>query len=144
HKAATTRDVPFAAAMTFFEQVNHSPYMMRNVLERMALNPQDDFETAASRVRGELADRQGFPHLWNTLSALNQAVVIEIVNGETALTSKSALGRMATATRTDKVTAGRISGALKTLGRNHIIHKIDDVWVLQDPEFGRYVHDLFA
>ncbi|MEO0401482.1 MAG: ATP-binding protein, partial [Pseudomonadota bacterium] len=47
HKAATTRDVPFAAAMTFFEQVNHSPYMMRNVLERMALNPQDDFETAA-------------------------------------------------------------------------------------------------
>jgi uncharacterized protein len=144
HKTATTREIPLGPAMEFFEQVDRSPYMMRNVLERMALNPQDDFQTAARKVRDDLAERQGFPALWTGLSALNQAVLIEIVQGETALTSKAALDRMALATGSDSIKPGRVSGALKTLGRKHIIHKLDDTYALQDPDFGRYISRLLA
>ena len=98
HKAATKREVSLEPAMEFFVQVDRSPFMMRSVLERMALNPDDDFETAAGRVRADLAERQGFPALWSDLSALAQAVLVEIVQGETSLTSKSARTRMAEAT----------------------------------------------
>ena len=118
--------------------------MMRSVLERMALNPDDDFETAAGRVRADLAERQGFPALWSDLSALAQAVLVEIVQGETSLTSKSARTRMAEATEEAKVSPGRVSGALRTLVRKNIIHKIDDNWTMQDPDFGRYVTALLA
>jgi len=144
HKIATSRDVPLDAALAFFEQVDHSPYMMRNVLERMALNPADDFETAAARIRDELAERQGFPALWSDLNALAQAVLVEIVRGETALTSGSARKRLGQATGGDSVSPGRISGAIRTLGRKHIIHKVDGNWVLQDADFGRYIKTLFA
>jgi len=139
HKTATTRDVPFEPAMAFFDQVDRSPYMMRNVLERMALNPDDDFETAAGRIREDLAERQGFPALWSGLGALPQAVLVEIVRGETALTSKAARTRLAQATGEKSISPGRVSGALRTLARKQIIHKIGTDWALQDPEFGRYV-----
>lgn len=142
HKTATSRDVPFDAAMAFFLQVDRSPYMMRNVLERMALNPEDDFETAAARIREELAERQGFPALWSDLNALAQAVLVEIVQGETALTSRAARRRLGQATGEDSVSPGRVSGAIRTLGRKQILHKIDDNWSLQDPDFGRYIETL--
>ncbi len=144
HKAATKREVPLEPAMDFFAQVDKSPFMMRSALERMALNPDDDFETAATKVRGELAERQVFPALWSDLSPLAQAVLVEIVLGETSLTSKAARARMAKATDEPDISPGRVSGALRTLGRKNIIHKIDDDWTLQDPDFGRYVHALLA
>jgi len=143
HKNATGRDVPFDAAMAFFLHVDRSPYMMRNVLERMALNPKDDFETAAARIRDELAERQGFPALWSDLNALVQAVLVEIVHGETALTSKAARKRLGLATGETSVSPGRVSGAIRTLGRKHIIHKIEGNWALQDADFGRYIAALF-
>lgn len=142
HKAATTREVPFDSAMEFFVQVDHSPFMMRNVLERMALNPDDDFKTAARAIREELAERQGFPALWSGLNALAQAVLVEIVRGETALTSKAARIRMGLATGEGDISPGRVSGALRTLGRKHVIHKLEGNWALQDPDFGRYVSAL--
>jgi len=142
HKTATSREVPFDAAMAFFRQVDRSPYMMRNVLERMALNPDYDFGTAAARIREELAERQGFPALWSDLNALAQAVLVEIVQGETALTSKAARKRLGQATGEDSVSPGRISGAIRTLSRKHIIHKIDGNWALQDTDFGRYIETL--
>lgn len=144
HKNATQRDVPFDPAMAFFTQVDNSPFMMRSVLERMALNPDADFETAAARVREELAERQGFPALWSGLNPLAQAVLVEIVQGEAALTSKSSRDRMALATGEDKVSPGRVSGALRTLSRKNVIHKIDDVWALQDPDFGRFISELLT
>lgn len=142
HKAATQREVPLEPAMAFFSRVDRSPFMMRTVLEHMALNPGEDFETAATKVRNELAERQGFPELWSDLNPLAQAVLSEIVQGETALTSKAARARMARATAEEDVSPGRVSGALRTLGRKNIIHKIDDQWSLQDTEFGRYVTDM--
>jgi len=142
HKTATSRDVPFDAAMAFFLHVDRSPYMMRNVLERMALNPDDDFETAAARIREELAERQGFPALWSDLGALAQAVLVEIVQGETALTSREARERLGRATGENSVSPGRVSGAIRTLGRKQIIHKIDENWALQDADFGRYIASL--
>jgi len=144
HKTATTREVPFEPAMAFFMQVDRSPFMMRNVLERMALYPDDDFETAASKIRQELAERQGFPALWSGLNPLAQAVLVEIVQGETSLTSKDARSRMGGATGEEDVSPGRVSGAIRTLGRKHIIHKIDDSWTLQDPDFGRYIRAIIA
>jgi len=144
HKTATTREVQFKPAMTFFEQADHSPFMMRNVLERMALNPDDDFETAARKIRHELAERQGFPSLWSDLNPLAQAVLVEIVQGETSLTSKAARTRMANATGENDVSPGRVSGAIRTLGRKHVVHKIDENWTLQDPDFGRYITTLIA
>ena len=50
HKAATKREAPLEPAMEFFDQVDRSPFMMRSVLERMALKPDDHFETAAYKV----------------------------------------------------------------------------------------------
>lgn len=144
HKAATKREVSLKPAMEFFDQVDRSPFMMRSVLERMALNPDDDFETAAYRVRQELAERQGFPVLWSALNSLAQAVLVEIVRGEISLTSKAARARMAEATAEKEVSPGRVSGALRTLGRKNIIHRIEDNWTLQDPDFGRYITSLFA
>lgn len=144
HKRATTREVPFEPAMDFFEDVDRSPFMLRSVLERMALNPDDDFETAAKAVRNDLAERQGFPTQWSDLNALAQAVLVEIVRGETALTSKAARARMAAATGEPEISPGRISGALRTLGRKNIIHKIDDTWTLQDPDFARYIGVLLG
>lgn len=144
HKAATKREVSLEPAMEFFVQVDRSPFMMRSVLERMALNPDDDFETAAGRVRADLAERQGFPAQWSDLSALAQAVLVQIVQGETSLTSKAARTRMAKATEEAEVSPGRVSGALRTLGRKGIIHKIDDDWKLQDLDFGRYIDALLG
>lgn len=144
HKTATKRTVPLEPAMDFFERVDRSPFMMRSVLERMALNPDDDFETAARRVREDLAERQGFPAQWSALNPLAQAVLVEIVRGETSLTSKVVRGRMANATGELEVSPGRVSGALRTLGRKSIIHKIDDDWKLQDLDFGRYVISLLG
>lgn len=144
HKAATKRDVPLKPALEFFTQVDRSPFMMRSVLERMALDPDDDFETAAHKVRHELAERQGYPVLWSDLNSLAQAVLIEIVRGETSLTSKAARTRMAKAISDTEVSPGRVSGALRTLGRKNIIHKIADDWTVQDPEFGRYIASLFG
>eukprot|EP00903_Cladosiphon_okamuranus_P000969 g967.t1 len=142
HKTATSRDVPFDAAMAFFLQVDRSPYMMRNVLERMALNPDYDFDTAAARIREELAERQGFPALWSDLNALAQAVLVQIVQGETALTSHATRERLGRATGEGSIAPGRVSGATRTLRRKHIIHKIDGNWVLQDADFGRYIEAL--
>ena len=142
HKNATHRDVPFEPAMAFFAQVDNSPFMMRSVLERMALNPDADFETAATRVREDLAERQGFPNLWSQLNPLAQAVLVEIVKGEIALTSKAARDRMASATGEAEISPGRVSGALRTLSRKNIIHKIEDAWALQDPDFGRFISQL--
>lgn len=144
HKAATKREVSLKPAMEFFHQVDRSPFMMRSVLERMALNPDDDFDTAANKVRQDLAERQGFPVLWSDLNSLAQAVLVEIVRGETSLTSKAARHRMGEATGEKEVSPGRVSGALRTLGRKNIIHKIDDSWALQDLDFGRYITSLFA
>lgn len=144
HKTATKREVPLEPAMQFFAQVDRSPFIMRSVLERMALNPDDDFETAAKRVREELAERQGFPAHWSDLNPLAQAVLVEIVQGETSLTSKAARARMAKATNELDVSPGRVSGAIRTLGRKDIIHKIDENWTLQDPDFGRYITALLA
>jgi len=143
HKNATQREVPFGPAMAFFEQVDHSPFMMRSALERMALNPDTDFEAAAAQVREELAERQGFPALWSDLNPLAQAVLVEIVQQETALTSNAARDRMALATGEDKISPGRVSGALRTLSRKSIIHKIEEAWTLQDPDFGRFISQLF-
>lgn len=144
HKTATSRDVAFDAAMAFFLQVDRSPYMMRNVLERMALNPEFDFDTAAARIREELAERQGFPALWSELNALAQAVLVEIVQGETALTSNATRKRLGRATGEDSISPGRVSGAIRTLGRKHIIHKIEGNWMLQDADFGRYIDRLIG
>ena len=142
YKTATQRDVLFAPAMEFFALVNHSPFMMRGVLERMALYPDDSFETAANRVRDDLAESQGFPNQWSDLNPLAQAVLVEIVQGETALTSKSARDRMAVATSEAEISPGRVSGALRTLVRKNIIHKINNIWSLQDLDFGRYITAL--
>ncbi len=144
HKAATKREVPLEPAMEFFAQVNRSPFMMRSVLERMALNPNDNFDTAARKVREELAERQGFPAQWSDLNPLAQAVLVEIVRGEASLTSRAARARMAIAIKELDISPGRVSGALRTLGRKNIIHKIDDKWTMQDPDFGRYVTALLA
>lgn len=144
HTAATQRHVPFQPAMEFFEQVDNSPFMMRSVLERMALNPDDDFKAAATKVRDDLAERQGFPTKWSDLNTLAQAVLFEVVQGETSLTSKAARARMAGATGESEISPGRVSGAIRTLGRKNIIHKIDDIWTLQDPDFGRYISSLLS
>ena len=140
HRAATGRAVAFEAAWAFFREVERSPFMMRGVLERMALVPDLDFEAAARRVRDELAERQGFPDLWAGLPPLPQAVLVEIARGETSLTSRASRARMAAMLGEARpVSAGRVSGALRTLSRNMIVHKIGRDWALQDPEFGRFI-----
>ena len=142
HKNATQRNMSFEPAMDFFTQVDHSPFVMRRVLEYMALNPNTDSTTAATRVREELAERQGFPTLWSQLNPLTQAVLVEIVQGEAALTSKAARDRMAVATDEAEISPGRISGALRTLSRKNMIHKIEETWTLQDSDFGRFISQI--
>jgi hypothetical protein len=139
-KAASGRAVDLREAIAFFEEVDRSPYAFRRALETMALRPGLTLREAHLMLVEDYADRQGYRAIWADLAPLPRAVLLEIARGGDQLTSSATRTALARAIGEDTVISkGRVSGALQTLTRNRLVHKLNGRWVPQDPEFARYL-----
>ncbi|EAQ01877.1 hypothetical protein OB2597_00630 [Pseudooceanicola batsensis HTCC2597] len=138
-KAASGRAADLTEAMAFFEEVGRSPYAFRRALETMALRPGLGLREAHAMLVEDYAERQGYPRIWADLAPLPRAVLLEIARGGQQLTSTAAREAFAKALGEETVSKGRVSGALQTLTRNRLVHKLNGRWVAQDPEFARYL-----
>jgi hypothetical protein len=145
HRAASGRDLDEDAARRFFEGHDRSPFMLRSVLERLALDRTEDFEAAARLVLDDLAERSGYGRIWRDLTPLQRAVLVAVARETRRLTATDARARIASRIgEADAVSPGRISGALRTLSRLSLIHKTGKGWAMADPDMGRFVRQAEA
>ena len=88
YAASTGRQLDAAALWTAFERLGKVPQMARALVERLALNPALDLETAADALAADLAEQRDFGSLWQSLTPLDRALLTHLAGGDTGLFSE--------------------------------------------------------
>lgn len=122
-----------------FVQMNYTPLYLRAVAQDMILNPALDLPTAVAKRLAQLSNTGAYQDLWDGLSAIDQALLIQIAQGTAGLYGKANLQQLTQLTG-KKVTTSQVQKSLARLAQKDLIAKdIRGAYVMNEQAFKSWV-----
>lgn len=123
-----------------FQQMHFVPLYLRATIQDMIINPALSLQQAASVRLQQMNERVQYAAQWQQLTPLEQAIVVQLTQGKTALYSKATCQIIAQELGLEKITPSNIQTALLKLNKKEFISKNSNAtWQINDPIFAEWV-----
>lgn len=107
-----------------FLEMQSIPQLARSLVEKLALNPNLNLETAKNLLLTEIFSERDFVTIWNNCAALERLLLQEISTGTTQLFSNETRGRLARLLGIDNLEVYSIQSSLRVLQRKNLIGRL--------------------
>lgn len=143
YAASTGRQLDTAALWAAFERLGKVPQMARALVERLALNPALELETAAAALAADLAELRDFGALWQSLTPLDRALLRHLAGGDTGLFSEELRSLIGEALGVPPLTVNTMQTAIRRLQRRGLITRQSarGSYVLEDPSLAAWIRE---
>lgn len=133
--ARTQNSVDKEAFYRAFEAMSLTPMYLRSVAQDMILDPNLSLADAVSRRLAQFNDTGKYDSLWQSLSEFDQAMLVVIHHGETALYSQAIRDKLGEQIGTT-VTTSQVQKCTARLSKKHVITKdIRGNWLFTEQAF---------
>jgi len=124
-----------------FVNFEYSPQLIRSLIERIALNPGLEIQTAKEGVLNDLYTDRNFSEKWDARSQLEKLILIKVAYSDHNLYSKATLGDMALKLGIEELKAYTVQSALKALMRMVILIKssVNEKYIIEDRNFANWI-----
>ena len=136
-KRATQRQINDQHLWDVFLSLGQSPQLARSLIERMALHPDLDLDSAKNEMLTDLYGDRNYMSTWQATSALGQSLLKMISCGEKGFYSRPTLDALALRLGKDSIKTSSVQGALRNLQSSGVIFKssVDGKYIIEDPLF---------
>ena len=140
-KRATQRQINDQHLWDVFLSLGQSPQLARSLIERMALHPNLDLDSAKNEMLADLYDDRNYISTWQATSALGRSLLTMISCGEEGFYSRSTLDALALRLGMDSIKTSSVQGALRSLRSSGLIFKssVHGKYIIEDPLFCEWV-----
>ena len=123
-----------------FEDLHRNPYYFRMLVETMLLNPRLAVQAALHDVRHRVASELGYQDTWLSLSPLQRAVALALLEHAKPF-SQSSRDALADKLGEGTPSPSRVQAALRRLQRLGLADRENGGWRLADPEWATWIRD---
>ena len=123
-----------------FQQMHCVPLYLRATIQDMIINPALTLQQAAGIRLQQVNNQTKYAAQWRKLSALEQTLLLQIVQGKTTFYSKETCQLIANKLGLEKISTSNIQANLRKLSDNEMISKNSDGnWQINDILFENFV-----
>lgn len=131
----TQTDVDKNALYQAFEAMSFTPMYLRSVAQDLILDPNLSLADAVSKRLAQFNDTGKYDSLWQSLNALDQAILVVIHKGETALYSQTVRDKLGQHVGTT-ITSSQVQKSTERLSKKDILNKdIRGNWLFTEQAF---------
>lgn len=140
----TQRRLDQETLWTTFKDMDKVPQLIRSLVERLALNPDQTISEAKDRLLADLFNDRAYVEIWDKSSKLAQILLREIANGAEGLFSEKSRRCFANSLGVPLLTVPSIQSALRMLQRKNLIGKQPNHagYYIDDPNFKSWLGHL--
>jgi len=138
-KQATHRKISRAAALNAFAELHNSPYFFRALIELLTLRPDLSIETGLTALREQLDEKSGYAELWLKLTDMQRATLSQLSQGAKKPFSRTTRAAIGQSLNGQPPAIDKVQTALRRLSGLGVVDKWSGQWVIDDPEFSRWV-----
>lgn len=140
HKA-TGRKLDKDILWESFQQMDQVPQLVRSLVERLALNPNQTIKVAKSQLLEDLFNDRSFVESWSKLSALEKLLLKQIACDATSLFSERFRQDLSKMLGVSKLKVPNVQSALRSLLRKDLVGKFPDRggYFIEDPNFKNWL-----
>ncbi|KAA1172350.1 hypothetical protein FWJ25_14270 [Marinobacter salinexigens] len=120
YRLASGREFSFAEAQRAFSLLHYVPREFRSVIERMILTGTDNILNEAALANDDQMEDSGYPAMWKTLKAIDQALLIWIASGNAALYQDPCKEFLADRLGVDSIETHTIQNAINRLRGEYV------------------------
>lgn len=141
YNKVSTKQLDSELLWSIFLEFNHSPQLIRSLVERVALNPLSSVLEAKDSILNELYTDGNYKNVWQNCSELEKIILSHIMNKDLKLYSKVFLAKLASILGVEEIKAFTIQSAVRSLIRANILIKSHDNLIFEDPNFKRWIKE---
>lgn len=136
-KKVTKRQLEQKILWSAFQEMGKVPQLARSLVERLALNPNLSINEAKIELLSEISNDRAFEILWESCSALERLLLIEISMEVGLIFSIAARNKFAEKLGLAKLPVSSIQSAIRSLQRKNLIgrHLERGSYFIDDPIF---------
>jgi hypothetical protein len=138
---ATQRQLDKKTLWNAFIELQKIPQLARNLVEKLALQPNLSISTAKTQLLQELFDSRAFTHLWGKCSLLERLLLKKISANISTLFSQEIRAELSRILGTEQLSTSTIQSAIRTLQRKHLIGRHADrgSYYVEDPNLKNWL-----
>ncbi len=140
-KKSTGRSIERLKAISAFEQLHRSPYFFRGLIELLTLRADLSIEDGIAVLRRQMADKLGYAEVWLKLTAIQRATALQLALGAKKPFSKSTRVAIGKVLDTKQPSIDKVQTALRRLASLSVADRWSGEWLIEDPEFARWIVD---
>ena len=123
-----------------FIDMQYVPQLARALVERLVLNPELSIQAAKQFLLADIANDREYPQLWQQCSALEQAILRHVIQGEGAYFSDKVRQKFAKTLGIGKISVSSVQSALRSLLKKQILgHETRGGYFIDDPNFQEWI-----
>lgn len=126
YQQRTGNQIDKTAFFQLFEKLNFTPLYLRAITQDMIINPDLPLAQAAEIRLQQMYEQSDYQAIWQKLSALDQLLLIDILNGESSFYKAEKRQQFAEKLGVAEISTSSLQTALKKLERKDLITKQAD------------------
>lgn len=140
YESVTHKSLPLEGVTRAFHELHGNPYYFRKLIELFLAQPGLSLKPATSLLLDRIAEEQGFPRIWESLQAIDRAVMAWLSRGPAPVFTKAAKAFIGSKIEASDVPIHAIQGALRRLTNQQLVRALPSrgQYGLEDAEMGRW------
>lgn len=139
----TKRKLSHPRCMSIFEEYNHSPFLVVDLLQTMMREGIYDLDLGLAYYLETNNPDDEWHELWDSLKLLDQLVLKDVICGERPLYHKETYALLGGKLGLDNVTRGMVQSSVKRLREQGILNNEErGLWLFESRAFAEYVSAL--
>lgn len=137
----THKKISETALWNAFEELGKMPQLIRALVERTVLHPELTIDQAKHELLEELAEDRSFENSWDTLSSLEQLILLELASENHKIYSVETRNKVAIKLGLESVAVSSIQTTIRKLNKNCIIGHAQEhgEYFIDDPNFQDWI-----
>ncbi len=140
-KQATKRKISRTAALNAFNELHNSPYFFRALIELLTLRPDLSIDAGLVALREQMDVKSGYADLWLKLTEVQRSTLEQLAQGAKKPFSKSTRDAIGQSLNSEPPSIDKVQTALRRLSGLGVVDRWSGKWVIEDPEFSRWVRE---
>lgn len=127
-----------------FQEIEKVPQLARSLVERLALNPNEDIDETKEKLMSDIFNDRAFVEIWEGSSRLEQLLLKEIAGGNDQIFSDRKRTHFSQILGVPKLSVPSIQSAIRGLQRKNLIGKLPErgEYFIDDPNFKNWLQNM--
>ena len=122
--------------------MQRSPQLARSLVERLALYPALNIESAKTQLLADTMGHRDFRRRWNDFKPLEQFILKAISSAQVELYSSQFRQQLAEAIGVENISVSNVQSALRSLSKKQLIFKPENgTYEIEDALFKEWIMD---